>query len=195
MRFVLACTSLRVVARCPTAAYPGCGGCWAATIRRKRWVWGRSTATACFRTDTATPREEQGEENRRNTAELQSRRQMIHSRAKRHSLNTQHSNGLVCSTAKLQLHLMFILKKERLFMNKHLTLASCACRMVLSRAAVFRLLSSGCSCYSDEAPDDMVLGRCLTSLRVPITHSPLFHQVGLCGDLVHISGKYFVYCI
>ncbi|XP_029029161.1 beta-1,3-glucosyltransferase isoform X2 [Betta splendens] len=48
--------------------------------------------------------------------------------------------------------------------------------MVLSRAAVSRLLSSGCSCYSDEAPDDMVLGRCLTSLRVPVTHSPLFHQ-------------------
>uniref|UniRef100_A0A3P8VZJ2 Beta 3-glucosyltransferase b n=1 Tax=Cynoglossus semilaevis TaxID=244447 RepID=A0A3P8VZJ2_CYNSE len=48
--------------------------------------------------------------------------------------------------------------------------------MVLSRAAVSRLLSSGCSCYSDDAPDDMVLGRCLTSLGVSITHSPLFHQ-------------------
>uniref|UniRef100_A0A8C4IGM6 Beta 3-glucosyltransferase b n=1 Tax=Dicentrarchus labrax TaxID=13489 RepID=A0A8C4IGM6_DICLA len=50
------------------------------------------------------------------------------------------------------------------------------CRMVLSRAAVSRLISSGCSCYSDDAPDDMVLGRCFTSLGVPITHSPLFHQ-------------------
>lgn len=53
----------------------------------------------------------------------------------------------------------------------------CARRMVLSRVAASRLLSSGCSCYSDDAPDDMVLGRCLTSLGVPITHSPLFHQV------------------
>ncbi|XP_068572135.1 beta-1,3-glucosyltransferase [Cebidichthys violaceus] len=48
--------------------------------------------------------------------------------------------------------------------------------MVLSRAAVSMLLSSGCRCYSDDAPDDMVLGRCFTSLGVPITHSPLFHQ-------------------
>ncbi|XP_015235560.1 PREDICTED: beta-1,3-glucosyltransferase-like isoform X2 [Cyprinodon variegatus] len=48
--------------------------------------------------------------------------------------------------------------------------------IVLSRTAVSRLLSSGCSCYSDDAPDDMVLGRCLTSIGVPITHSPLFHQ-------------------
>uniref|UniRef100_A0A3Q3QJM7 Fringe-like glycosyltransferase domain-containing protein n=1 Tax=Monopterus albus TaxID=43700 RepID=A0A3Q3QJM7_MONAL len=48
--------------------------------------------------------------------------------------------------------------------------------MVLSRVAVSRLVSSGCSCYRDDAPDDMVLGRCFTSLGVPITHSPLFHQ-------------------
>uniref|UniRef100_A0A3Q3ABW7 Beta 3-glucosyltransferase b n=1 Tax=Kryptolebias marmoratus TaxID=37003 RepID=A0A3Q3ABW7_KRYMA len=48
--------------------------------------------------------------------------------------------------------------------------------MVLSRAAVARLLSSGCSCYSHDAPDDMVLGRCFASLGVPVTHSPLFHQ-------------------
>lgn len=48
--------------------------------------------------------------------------------------------------------------------------------MVLSRVAVSMLLSSGCRCYSDDAPDDMVLGRCFTSLGVPITHSPLFHQ-------------------
>ncbi|KAF7644256.1 hypothetical protein LDENG_00225130 [Lucifuga dentata] len=50
--------------------------------------------------------------------------------------------------------------------------------MVLSRVAVSTLVSSGCSCYSDNTPDDMVLGMCLTSLGVPITHSPLFHQVG-----------------
>uniref|UniRef100_A0A674MDT5 Beta 3-glucosyltransferase b n=2 Tax=Takifugu rubripes TaxID=31033 RepID=A0A674MDT5_TAKRU len=48
--------------------------------------------------------------------------------------------------------------------------------MVLSRVAVSRLMSSGCSCHSDDAPDDMVIGRCFTSLGVPITHSPLFHQ-------------------
>ncbi|KAL6098724.1 b3glct [Pungitius sinensis] len=48
--------------------------------------------------------------------------------------------------------------------------------MVLSRPAVSMLVSSGCRCYDDDAPDDMVLGRCLTSLGVPITHSPLFHQ-------------------
>ncbi|XP_076024827.1 beta-1,3-glucosyltransferase [Genypterus blacodes] len=48
--------------------------------------------------------------------------------------------------------------------------------MVLSRAAVSTLVSSGCSCYSDDAPDDMVVGMCLTSLGVPVTHSPLFHQ-------------------
>uniref|UniRef100_A0A3P9JPF9 Beta 3-glucosyltransferase b n=1 Tax=Oryzias latipes TaxID=8090 RepID=A0A3P9JPF9_ORYLA len=48
--------------------------------------------------------------------------------------------------------------------------------MVLSRTAVSRLLSSGCGCYSDDAPDDMVLGRCFTFLRVPIIHNPLFHQ-------------------
>ncbi|XP_027131788.1 beta-1,3-glucosyltransferase isoform X2 [Larimichthys crocea] len=54
--------------------------------------------------------------------------------------------------------------------------------MVLSRVAVSRLISSGCSCYSDDAPDDMVLGRCFTSLGIPITHSPLFHQNGLMDN-------------
>lgn len=62
------------------------------------------------------------------------------------------------------------------------TLCFYVSRMVLSGAAVSRLLSSGCSCYSDDAPDDMVIGRCLTSLGVPITHSPLFHQVGVTGS-------------
>uniref|UniRef100_A0AAY4EIX9 Fringe-like glycosyltransferase domain-containing protein n=1 Tax=Denticeps clupeoides TaxID=299321 RepID=A0AAY4EIX9_9TELE len=49
--------------------------------------------------------------------------------------------------------------------------------MVFSRAAVGRLLSSGCRCYSDDAPDDMVLGMCMNTLGLPVTHSPLFHQV------------------
>ncbi|XP_062869871.1 beta-1,3-glucosyltransferase [Trichomycterus rosablanca] len=48
--------------------------------------------------------------------------------------------------------------------------------MVFSRAAVFRILSSSCSCYSADAPDDMVLGKCLTALGLPVTHSPQFHQ-------------------
>ncbi|XP_036392722.1 beta 3-glucosyltransferase a [Megalops cyprinoides] len=48
--------------------------------------------------------------------------------------------------------------------------------MVFSRAAVTRLLSSGCRCYSNDAPDDMVLGMCLNALGLPVTHSPLFHQ-------------------
>ncbi|XP_059207421.1 beta-1,3-glucosyltransferase [Centropristis striata] len=52
--------------------------------------------------------------------------------------------------------------------------------MVLSHVAVSRLLASSCRCYTDDAPDDMVLGRCFTSLGVPITHSPLFHQARPC---------------
>ncbi|XP_067364274.1 beta 3-glucosyltransferase a isoform X2 [Channa argus] len=49
-------------------------------------------------------------------------------------------------------------------------------RMVFSREAVVRLLNSGCKCYSNDAPDDMVLGMCLNALGLPVTHSPLFHQ-------------------
>ncbi|XP_074072199.1 beta-1,3-glucosyltransferase isoform X3 [Macrotis lagotis] len=48
--------------------------------------------------------------------------------------------------------------------------------MVFSREAVRRLLSSKCRCYSNDAPDDMVLGMCFSGLGVPVTHSPLFHQ-------------------
>ncbi|XP_072248262.1 beta 3-glucosyltransferase a [Leuresthes tenuis] len=48
--------------------------------------------------------------------------------------------------------------------------------MVFSREAVARLLNSGCKCYSNDAPDDMVLGMCLNALGLPVTHSPLFHQ-------------------
>lgn len=51
------------------------------------------------------------------------------------------------------------------------------CSMVFSREAVVRLLKSGCKCYSNDAPDDMVLGMCLNALGLPVTHSPLFHQV------------------
>ncbi|XP_031429112.1 beta 3-glucosyltransferase a [Clupea harengus] len=48
--------------------------------------------------------------------------------------------------------------------------------MVFSRETVVRLLASGCKCYSNDAPDDMVLGMCLNALKLPVTHSPLFHQ-------------------
>ncbi|XP_076876300.1 beta-1,3-glucosyltransferase isoform X2 [Brachyhypopomus gauderio] len=48
--------------------------------------------------------------------------------------------------------------------------------MVFSRVAVSRILSSGCSCPSPDAPDDMVLGRCLSRLGLPVIHSPQFHQ-------------------
>ncbi|XP_076417335.1 beta-1,3-glucosyltransferase isoform X1 [Peromyscus maniculatus bairdii] len=48
--------------------------------------------------------------------------------------------------------------------------------MVFSREAIRRLLASSCRCYSNDAPDDMVLGMCFSGLGVPVTHSPLFHQ-------------------
>ncbi|XP_059104961.1 beta-1,3-glucosyltransferase [Peromyscus eremicus] len=48
--------------------------------------------------------------------------------------------------------------------------------MVFSREAIRRLLASNCRCYSNDAPDDMVLGMCFSGLGVPVTHSPLFHQ-------------------
>ncbi|NP_001289177.1 beta-1,3-glucosyltransferase precursor [Danio rerio] len=48
--------------------------------------------------------------------------------------------------------------------------------MVFSRVAVQNILAGGCSCRSSDAPDDMVLGMCLTTLGLPVTHSPLFHQ-------------------
>ncbi|XP_023981592.1 beta-1,3-glucosyltransferase [Physeter macrocephalus] len=48
--------------------------------------------------------------------------------------------------------------------------------MVFSREAIRRLLASKCRCYSNDAPDDMVLGMCFSGLGVPVTHSPLFHQ-------------------
>uniref|UniRef100_A0A671N626 Beta 3-glucosyltransferase b n=1 Tax=Sinocyclocheilus anshuiensis TaxID=1608454 RepID=A0A671N626_9TELE len=49
--------------------------------------------------------------------------------------------------------------------------------MVFSRVAVQNILAGGCSCRSLDAPDDMVIGMCLTSLGLPVTHRPLFHQV------------------
>nr|XP_020644255.1 beta-1,3-glucosyltransferase isoform X1 [Pogona vitticeps] len=48
--------------------------------------------------------------------------------------------------------------------------------MVFSREAVQRLFASKCRCYSNDAPDDMVIGMCFSGLGIPVTHSPLFHQ-------------------
>ncbi|XP_043929173.1 beta-1,3-glucosyltransferase isoform X2 [Protopterus annectens] len=59
--------------------------------------------------------------------------------------------------------------------------------MVLSRAAVEKLLQSGCHCYSNDAPDDMVLGMCFNNIGVPATHSPLFHQICSSGMPYHVE--------
>ncbi|XP_007650436.2 beta-1,3-glucosyltransferase isoform X1 [Cricetulus griseus] len=48
--------------------------------------------------------------------------------------------------------------------------------MVFSREAIQRLNARNCRCYSNDAPDDMVLGMCFSGLGIPVTHSPLFHQ-------------------
>ncbi|KAM9455945.1 beta-1,3-glucosyltransferase isoform 2-T2 [Clarias gariepinus] len=48
--------------------------------------------------------------------------------------------------------------------------------MVFSREAVLKIISSGCGCYSPDAPDDMVLRRCFNTLGLSVTHSPQFHQ-------------------
>ncbi|XP_068123138.1 beta-1,3-glucosyltransferase isoform X3 [Hyperolius riggenbachi] len=48
--------------------------------------------------------------------------------------------------------------------------------MVFSRRAAKEIIGSKCRCYSNDAPDDMVLGMCASGLGIPITHSPLFHQ-------------------
>ncbi len=50
-------------------------------------------------------------------------------------------------------------------------------RMVFSRVAVQNIVAGGSSCRSSDAPDDMLIGMCLTTLGLPVTHSPLFHQV------------------
>ncbi|KAG8584922.1 hypothetical protein GDO81_004826 [Engystomops pustulosus] len=48
--------------------------------------------------------------------------------------------------------------------------------MVFSKAAVKEFIGSKCRCYSNDAPDDMVLGMCASGLGISVTHSPLFHQ-------------------
>uniref|UniRef100_A0A673MI07 Beta 3-glucosyltransferase b n=1 Tax=Sinocyclocheilus rhinocerous TaxID=307959 RepID=A0A673MI07_9TELE len=58
-------------------------------------------------------------------------------------------------------------------------------RMVFSRVAVQNILAGGCSCRSLDAPDDMVIGMCLTTLGLQVTHSPLFHQVARFEEYSH----------
>lgn len=65
--------------------------------------------------------------------------------------------------------------------------------MVFSREAVVRLLDSGCRCYSNDAPDDMVLGMCLNALGLPVTHSPLFHQVVFAETSECLIAFIFIY--
>ena len=50
--------------------------------------------------------------------------------------------------------------------------------MILSMAAVKKIIESGqCRCRSDDSPDDMHLGSCMSHLSIPITHYQGFHQV------------------
>lgn len=50
--------------------------------------------------------------------------------------------------------------------------------IVFSRPLLNKLTENGvCECPSINTPDDMYLGICIARLGVPITHSPLFHQV------------------
>ena len=49
--------------------------------------------------------------------------------------------------------------------------------MVFSAPLVKKVVDSGhCECSSDDAPDDMHLGACLTHLGVSLTHNPKLHQ-------------------
>ncbi|KAI0216568.1 Beta-1,3-glucosyltransferase [Lamellibrachia satsuma] len=47
--------------------------------------------------------------------------------------------------------------------------------MVFSLLTVRQLL--GCRCSTPNSPDDMHFGMCLKRLNIPVTHSPLFHQL------------------
>ncbi|GAB6030051.1 beta 1,3-galactosyltransferase-like [Chamberlinius hualienensis] len=49
--------------------------------------------------------------------------------------------------------------------------------MVFSMTAVKHIVESGsCKCPTADTPDDMYLGICLQKLKIPIIHSPYFHQ-------------------
>lgn len=72
---------------------------------------------------------------------------------------------------------LFRLTVSRSCSNRFFCLLWLPTRMVFSKEAIRRLLASKCRCYSNDAPDDMVLGMCFSGLGIPVTHSPLFHQV------------------
>lgn len=48
--------------------------------------------------------------------------------------------------------------------------------MVFSMPLVKKILKN-CKCPTPDAPDDMIIGACITNLKIPIIHSPTFHQV------------------
>lgn len=50
-------------------------------------------------------------------------------------------------------------------------------RTILNMQAVKKLIDSGSRCQRPEDPDDMIIGTWLSSLEIPIIHSPLLHQV------------------
>ncbi|PRD29938.1 UNVERIFIED_CONTAM: Beta-1,3-glucosyltransferase [Trichonephila clavipes] len=49
--------------------------------------------------------------------------------------------------------------------------------MIFSRPSLEKLITH-CQCPSIDSPDDMIIGVCLKTLNIPLTHSPFFHQVG-----------------
>lgn len=68
-------------------------------------------------------------------------------------------------------------------------------RMALSAAALRMLIDSrSCHCAADDSPDDMTFGLCLKHLKIPVTHSPLFHQVKFLSivELLQFLGKFLL---
>ncbi|GFQ98318.1 beta-1,3-glucosyltransferase [Trichonephila clavata] len=47
--------------------------------------------------------------------------------------------------------------------------------MIFSRPSLEKLITH-CQCPSIDSPDDMIIGVCLKTLNIPLTHSPFFHQ-------------------
>jgi len=64
--------------------------------------------------------------------------------------------------------------------------------MVLSLPALEKLVTNdACYCSAPDAPDDMMIGVCLKYLHINITHSPLFHQVGLLFSYHNTAYQYY----
>lgn len=60
--------------------------------------------------------------------------------------------------------------------------------LVLSLDLVRKL--AGCDCPTPSSPDDMWLGVCLAKYKIPVIHSPLFHQVTILIKSLGISVFY-----